>query len=209
MKLRHLAVAFAVTFSGLTAATGASADAASESYVAGNHARLTALLRQPATATRDASVNAELAAIVDYDAMAQRAFGQPCAAAGCTNHWAQLTTAQQAEVRGLMRRLVEKNYKKNLAKTLDYEMTIRRSTDTGNESRVRTQAKSKTQAREAPTSVDYVVSTAAGAQHVVDIITEGSSLTKNYYQQFHELLIDATKGYPTVVKRLTDRINEP
>ena len=40
----------------------------------------------------------------------------------------------------------------------------------------------------------------------VDIVTEGSSLTKNYYDQFHKFLTTPGQGYPHIVKKLNEKI---
>jgi len=41
---------------------------------------------------------------------------------------------------------------------------------------------------------------------VVDIVTEGSSLTKNYYDQFRKKMDDPNEGYPNIVQKLKDKI---
>jgi ABC-type transporter MlaC component len=40
----------------------------------------------------------------------------------------------------------------------------------------------------------------------VDIVTEGSSLTKNYYDQFHRMLTTQGQGYSYLVQKLRDKI---
>ena len=57
--------------------------------------------------------------MVDYDELASRTLGKPCppAVPSCSNHWDKdLTAEQRTEVTGLLRQLVEKNYRKNLNK---------------------------------------------------------------------------------------------
>ena len=41
---------------------------------------------------------------------------------------------------------------------------------------------------------------------VVDIVTEGSSLTKNYYDQFRKKMHNPDEGYPNIVQKLKDKI---
>ena len=41
---------------------------------------------------------------------------------------------------------------------------------------------------------------------VVDIITEGSSLTKNYYDQFRKKMANPAEGYPNIVQKLKEKI---
>ena len=189
----------------------AAADEGAQGFVEKEHQKLTALLRQPASGARDGQVSHELDAMVDYDELARRAFGQPCppAISGCTNHWNELNETQRAEVKGLLKRLVEKNYRKNLIKTLDYDIVFKGSRDLAGDARVRTEAKSKLKPRDPAVQVDYIVQTANGASHVVDIVTEGSSLTKNYYDQFHKMLTNPAQGYAYVVKKLNDKLAKP
>jgi phospholipid transport system substrate-binding protein len=197
-------VAVALTLS----SSSVSADDGAQAFIQAEQAKLSQLLRQPATAARDTQVTRELETMVDYDELARRAFGQPCPPSNpnCTNHWTRLTPQQQTEVRDLLKRLVEKNYKKNLLKTLDYDVTYKGTRDLSGDAKVRTEAKSKVKPRDPAVQVDYVVRKAGGNFRVVDIVTEGSSLTKNYYDQFHKMLTTAGQGYPHVVKKLNEKI---
>jgi phospholipid transport system substrate-binding protein len=186
----------------------ANADAGAPSFVEKEQGKLVSLLKQPSSATRDAQVVGELDTMVDYDQLTQRTFGAPCPKSlqGCTNQWAKLTDAQKTEVSELLKKLVQKSYKKNLMKTLDYEITFKSAVENEGETRVRTLAQSKTNAREAPTTVDYIVIGSAGSYHVVDIVTEGSSLTKNYYTQFDKMLQTPEQGFSHVVKKLREKL---
>lgn len=184
------------------------ADASPQAFVEREQGKLSALLKQPASAAREAQITAELETMVDYQVLAQRSFGEPCpvGVAACANHWKDLTAEQRTEVTDLLKRLVQKNYKKNLTKTVDYDMTYKASVESGGDTKVRTQAKSKLNAREAPISVDYIVNGNGGSYHVVDIVTEGSSVSKNYYNQFHKMLTTPDQGYAYVVKKLKEKL---
>jgi len=183
-------------------------DPGAQSFVEKEHVQITALLRQPASAGRDAQITQTLDGMVDYDELTRRAFGSPCPAAepGCQDHWADLSSQQKTEVTGKLKQLVQKNYKKNLAKTLDYDVTYKGAKDAGTDTRIRTEAKSKLKPRDPAVQVDYVVRQASGAYRVVDIVTEGSFLTKNYYDQFHKMLTDPAKLYPHLVAKLDEKI---
>jgi ABC-type transporter MlaC component len=186
-------------------------DPGAQTFVEKEHTQLTALLRQPASTGRDAQITQTLDTMVDYDELARRAFGAPCPASepGCQNHWTDLTDAQKTEVTLKLKQLVEKNYKKNLSKTLDYDVTYKGSKDAGADTRIRTEAKSKLKPRDPAVQVDYVVRQASGSYRVVDVVTEGSFLTKNYYDQFHKMLTDPTKLYPHLIAKLNDKIAKP
>jgi ABC-type transporter MlaC component len=193
----------AVGFFGATAA----ADDAAQGFVQREHTNLSTLLKQPASASRDSQVDGALARMIDYEELARRAFGQPChpTFAGCINHWDKLSADQRVEVTGLLRKLVERKQRSNIMKTLDYDISYRGFRDLGGESKVRTEAKSKLKPRDPPIQVDYVVCSTS-SHHVCDIVTEGSSLTKNYYDQFNRMLTNPTQGYPHVVKKLNEKI---
>jgi ABC-type transporter MlaC component len=195
--------ACAVALLGATAA----ADDSAQTFVQREHSNLSSLLRQPASPARDSQVDGALARMIDYAELTRRAFGEPChpSLAGCTNHWAKLTPEQRAEVTDLLRRLIEKNQRKNITKTLDYDISYKGFRDSLGESKVRTEAKSKLKPRDPPIQVDYVVC-GGGNPRVCDIVTEGSSLTKNYYDQFNRMLTNPAQGYPHVVKKLNEKI---
>jgi ABC-type transporter MlaC component len=196
---------------GLVMTRDARADDPATTFVRAQHDQLRALLRQPQNPGRDNQLTASLARMVDYDEMTRRAFGQPCPAdlPACKNHWADFTDAQKAEVGGLLRRLVEKNYRKNLGQTLDYDVTYQGASPQSGDTAVHTEATSKSKPRDPAVLVDYVVRGAPGALHVVDIITEGSSLTKSYYDQFHRMLTNPDQGYAYVVRKLNDKLAQP
>jgi ABC-type transporter MlaC component len=210
MRIRTLFHALFLALACLMLAGSASADESAQGFVEKQHGKISALLRQPESAARDNQVTHELDNMVDYEELARRAFGQPCPAAipSCTNHWAELSDAQKTEVTGLLKALVEKNYRKNLIKTLDYDITFKGMKESAGDAKIRTEAKSKLKPRDPPVEVDYVVRGTNGQFHVVDIVTEGSSLTKNYYDQFHKMLTNPAQGYPHIVKKLNDKINK-
>jgi phospholipid transport system substrate-binding protein len=164
------------------------ADAGAEGFVQQQHERIEGLLHQPASPSRDAQVRQALGQFVDFDGLAQRAFGEPCPSSepSCEDLWSSYTGAQRAEVRGLLERLVRKTYENNLLKTLDYDVQYRGSREGAEATRVMTEAKSRANPREPPVRVEYVVTQTAQGLRVVDIVTEGSSLTKNYYDQFRK-----------------------
>jgi phospholipid transport system substrate-binding protein len=191
-----------------TWAAVALADDGAQTFLEAQHQKVSALLRQAASPSRDAQISALLDGMIDYGELARRTFGLPCPTAvpGCTNHWAELTDAQKAEVTGLLQKLVSKNYQKNLVKTLDYDISYKGNQDAGGATRVRTEATSKVNPRDPAIQIDYLIAGKPGSYKVIDIVTEGSSLTKNYYDQFHRMLTTPDQGYAYIVKKLNDKI---
>ncbi len=211
MRIRSLLSAALLALSCTLIAGGASAadvDGA-QKFVEKEHGTLKQLVENNAPSDE---VRRHIDAMVDYDELTRRTLGAPCPAQipSCTNHKSDLTDAQFVEVRDLLRKLVEKNYHKNLNKTRDYDVTYRGGKDQGeNLAKIRTEAKNKSKPRDPAVQVDYVIMESSGKYKVIDIITEGSSMTKNYYDQFHKMLTTADQGYPYLVQKLQKKIATP
>lgn len=207
MSVRHLlAVISAAGFLTLARPAGAADDA--QTFVEQEHHRLDRLLHEAASNARDARLHQALATFVGYDDLTHRAFGDPCPSSepACDNLWNGYDDAQRAELRGLLEQLVRKTYERNLVKTLDYDVVYRGARDASGETRVMTEAKNKLKPREPAVRIDYVVKQTPDGFKVVDIVTEGSSLTKNYYDQFRKKMKDPNEGYPNIVQKLRDKI---
>jgi ABC-type transporter MlaC component len=207
MRFRHLLSAAALAVSCTFLAGGASADVESaKTFVEREHGTLKKLVEQNAPSDE---VRKAIDGMVDYDQLAMRTLGKPCppTVPSCTNHWDELTPEQRTEVTGLLRKLVEKNYHKNLNKTRDYDISYRGAKEQGdNLAKIRTEAKSKAKPRDPAVQVDYVIMGGGPSYKVIDIVTEGSSMTKNYYDQFHRMLTTGGQGYPYLVQKLKDKI---
>jgi ABC-type transporter MlaC component len=206
MRLRHF-LSISAVLGALAFAGQARADDA-QSFIEHEHVKLDQLLHQPPSPAREAEVDQALDGFVDYEELTHRAFGEPCPASipGCEDLWSKYDDKQKAEVRDLLAQLVRKSYRKNLLKTLDYEVTYRGSREAGGDTRVLTEAKSKLKPREPAVRVDYVVKQTAHGYRVVDIVTEGSSLTKNYYEQFRKKMDNPAEGYPNIVQKLREKV---
>jgi phospholipid transport system substrate-binding protein len=161
---------------------------------------LTNLLKQPASPARDAAITKEFDLLVDYAELAKRCF---------RDDWGKLTPVQQAEVTGLIHQLVEKNYRKNLTRTLEYTIKYSGQGAQGTDTRVRTEATNTTNARDT-VQIDYIVAgTGAGPFKIVDIVTEGSSLTQSYFNQFTKMLSTPGQGYPYIVQKINEKLAKP
>jgi ABC-type transporter MlaC component len=206
MRLRNLlsgsAVLATLAFSGHARAEDA------QSFIEHEHNKLGQLLHQPASPAREQEIDQARDGFVDYDELTRRAFGEPCPPAipSCDDLWAKYDDRQKGEVRDLLSQLVRKSYRKNLLRTLDYEVSYRGSREAAGDTRVLTEAKSKLKPREPAVRVDYVVKQTEHGYRVVDIVTEGSSLTKNYYEQFRKKMENPAEGYPNIVQKLRDKV---
>ena len=171
---------------------------------------MTRLLREPPSPAREAKIDGVLGDMVDYDEFARRSFGQPCPRGRpqCVNHWTALTPPQRAEVTPLLQKLVMKTERKNVLKTLDYDVDYKGERASESESTVRMEARNRLAPRDPPLQIDYVVAATGDAWHVVDIVTEGSSRTKNYYDQFDRMLGNPSQGYPYIVQKLKEKLTK-
>ena len=191
----------------VTLAGAARADDA-QSFIQREHAQLEGVLHKPASPARDVEVNQGLDTFVDYDELTRRAFGEPChpTLPSCQDIWATYSDEQKHEVTDLLRQLVRKSYRKNLLKTLDFEITYRGTKDQAGDTRVVTEAQNKLNRHDPPVLVEYIVKQTPNGLRVVDIVTEKSSLTKNYYDQFRKKMNDPAQGYPNIVAKLREKV---
>ncbi len=207
--MRHFLFAISTAFAALAAASpGHAATEDAQGFVEHEHHRVVQLLQEPASPARDAQVQRALVTFVDYDELTHRAFGEPCpsSAPSCDDLWAKYDDGQRTELRSLLEQLVQKTYQRNLLKTLNFDVTFRGSRDVAGDTRVLTEAKDRLKPREPAVRVDYVVKQTPSGPRVVDIITEGSSLTKNYYDQFRKKMANPAEGYPNIVQKLKDKL---
>jgi ABC-type transporter MlaC component len=204
---RPRAFAVCAIFALLGLAASARANDA-QSFVQTKRAELERIARQPVSPERDAELSRALREVIDYDALTRRAFGEPChpSLRGCDDLWATYDADQQREVRDLLEQVVERNYRNELFRTLDFDISYRGQREEGSDMRVVTEARDRSKPREPPVRVDLVLEPMPNGWRVVDIVTEGSSLTRNYYEQFRRIMHEPNEGYRTIVAKLHAKI---
>ena len=206
MRIRTTFAALLLSTACLVSLPAFAGEAEAQSFVEQKHGKIAQLLKQPANATRDGQVDQELGVIIDYEELTRRIFGQCPSGVACVDNWTGLSAAQKTEMTGLFRKLVQRTYRKNLIKTLDYDVSYKGSRATiSNESKIRTEAKSKIKPRDPSVQIDYVVRSDGGGYRIVDIVTEGSSLTTNYREQVSKMLREHDYAY--VAKKIGDKAN--
>lgn len=209
MRFRQFVRAVFFGLSITTLSLAASADVAgAQVFVEREHGQIKKLVERNAPKSE---VTRAIDAMVDYDEIAKRALGKPCPTTlpKCMNHWDELNDAQKKEVTELFRGLVEKKYRENAYKTRDFDVSYRGTKEQGVDiSKVRTAAKNKTKPREPAVQVDYIIKSNGSTHKVIDLVTEGSILSKNYYDQSHKMLTTPGQGYPYFVQKLRDKINK-
>jgi phospholipid transport system substrate-binding protein len=174
----------------ILATTTASADpAGAKEFVMGRHSKIKQLVEDHES---DAKVKAEMEKFVDYDELARRTMGKPCPTTvpKCTNYFDQISKDKQVELTAAIHALLEKNYLKNMKKakrySVEYTAAVEYKGAGGADeglAKVKTVATDTNDPRASTISIAYVIKEEDGKYRAVDLITEGSSMVKNYYDQ--------------------------
>lgn len=161
-----------------------------ESFVKTHQAELVTLLKADSSKSQRDKIHHVFDQILDYDTLARKSLGSAT--------WKKRSEAEREEFSGLLKDLVRQAYERNLRKTLNYQVTFDGEVKDRGKYLVRTTAKSKSDKRQEPVSVDYVVTEASGKLLIIDIVTEGSSLTRGYRSQFKRIL--KKKGWDELIR---------
>ncbi len=209
MRIRQLVAGLTLALACVSVPALAAADTSgAQTFVEREHGNLKKMVE---TNAGNDKIRGAIDAMVDYDEFTRRSLGNPCPPGDskvCQNHWDTLSQPQRDEIKGLLTKLIEKNYRRNLKKTKDYDVTYRGAKEQGeNLAKVRTEAKKKGDARDA-WRVDYVIRSQGDNHKVIDIVTEGSSMTTSYYRQFTKELGKDNAGFPKLVQKLKDKVVE-
>jgi phospholipid transport system substrate-binding protein len=103
-----------------------------------------------------------------------------------------------------LKQLVQRAYKKNLDRTLDYDVTFGEMAQDAQSYVVKSVAQNKKNAREEPISIDYSLHKVGADWKIRDIVTEGSSLVANYQQQFNRII--KKDGFAELMRRMRKRL---
>jgi phospholipid transport system substrate-binding protein len=164
--------------------------AEAENFVKGKHSELTELITKAKSADDQKKLDAAFDAVFDYDGLAKATLAS----------WDERTPSERAEFTSLLKDLVRNAYRRNIKSTLGYEVDYKGEQEADAGKIVRTVAHNKKNAREEPVSIDYVVHQVSGKWLIADIVTEGSSLARNYRSQFRKVI--EKKGFDELLKRM-------
>ncbi|MEO6602099.1 MAG: ABC transporter substrate-binding protein [Polyangiaceae bacterium] len=165
--------------------------AEAENFVKGKHTELTELVSKAKSKEDERKLDAAFDAVFDYEGLAK---------ATLKDSWEQRTPAERADFTAVLKDLVRNSYRRNIKKTLGYEVDYKGEQDGEAGKVVHTVAHNKSNAREEPVSIDYVVHQVDGKWQIYDIVTEGSSLIRNYRNQFRKVI--EKKGFDELIKRM-------
>lgn len=171
--------------------------AEAESFVKTKQTELITLLKQSKNPKSDPKIEAVCDQILDYVTMAKDSLGE---------QWGERTDAERKEFQSLLKQLVQRAYRKNLSKTLNYELSYVGEEKNKDGTLVKTIAKDLSNAREAPVTIDFKVHKADNQLKIRDIVTEGSSLTLSYRNQFARII--KKKGFDELLRRMKGRLEK-
>lgn len=164
-------------------------------FVKSRQTELTTLLKKGNSAENQKKIETVFDAILDYDALAQGSL---------RGNWDDRTQAERKEFQDVLKQLVQRAYRRNLDRTLDYNVSFEGTQQQAGDSVVNTVAQNRKNAREEPISIDYNVHKVGGAWRIDDIVTEGSSLVANYQQQFNRII--KKDGFAELMRRMKKRL---
>jgi phospholipid transport system substrate-binding protein len=167
-------------------------DDTAQTFMKARQTELSALVKKHETQQK---IGAVFDAILDYGTLAQGSL---------KDHWAERTDAERKDFSDVLKQLVQRAYRRNLDRTADYDVRFDGEDKQADGFIVKTVAQSRTNAREEPISIDYLVHRVDGAWRIEDIITEGSSLVNNYHQQFNRII--KKDGFPELMKRMRKKL---
>ncbi len=183
----------------LALSTAAFADPAAQSWVKAQRSELVAALQKGGNAKTDKKVEGIVDRMLDYQTLAQDSLGR---------EWKKRTPAEHKQFSDLLTRLVRRAYRNNLDKTLiDYDVTYTQIETSKKGVKVYTVAKNRKNKREEPTQIDYLVHQVNGKWQIRDVVTEGSSMVRNYRRQFKKII--KKHGFDELLKRMQKKIDEP
>jgi phospholipid transport system substrate-binding protein len=190
------AIRWATFLSLLLLSMGALAKPTAEGFIKAKQGELSTLIRSD-SASSQKKVSAIFDEILDYDALAKESLSK---------HWDGRSEEERAEFTEILKTLVQRAYRRNLKRTADYDVTFEGHEAVAKGHLVQTVARSRTDKREDPISIDYVLHEVKSSWRIIDIITEGSSLVTNYRRQFGRII--GKKGFPELIKRMRRKLNE-
>jgi phospholipid transport system substrate-binding protein len=181
----------------LTEAGSALAGPATEA-VKGTQSALFGLIQQGAPGAQP-KIDALVDDMIDYDALAKASLGA---------QWAPRSKAEQDQFTDLLKQLTRRSYQRSLKQIVGYNVQYLSEVPVvGGGLLVNSQAVSKTDPRAAQVEIGFSVENRGGKWKVVDILTDGDSLTVSYRGQFGKII--AKDGFPAVIQKMKDKLASP
>ncbi|HHH27264.1 MAG TPA: ABC transporter substrate-binding protein [Polyangiaceae bacterium] len=192
--MKKLVTALALSVASLLIASGVWAGEATQ-VVKDNQARMFAIIAKPKSAAQQKQLREMFDRFLEYDTFAERSMGKK---------WKTLDAAQKKEFTDLLTQLIRNNYKRNLTKLLDFDIRYEAEQAKKDGVLVNSVATHKKDKREPPFELDFLMAKRGGKMKIIDIITEGASMTKTYRAQFLRIL--RKDGYDKLIQKMKDKL---
>jgi len=153
----------------------------------------------PADQKRKSEIKAMAAGLFDYKELVKRAMA---------DHWTTITPVQQDDLVATLKELIERKYVQQLKSNVDYKIKYGAEKVTGGDASVMTTLKVNTKGKSTDAEVEYKMHELGGQWLVWDVITDETSLMRNYKGQF-DRIIRNEGGYKELIKRMKDKLKEP
>lgn len=167
-----------------------------ESFMKDRQTELMALVKTNAGSNNAKKIETVFDSILDYEALAKGSL---------RDQWDTRSDAERREFQDVLKQLVQRAYRKNLDHTASYDVRFDGESKEADTFIVRTVAQSRTNAREEPFSIDYVIHRDGPSYRIKDIITEGSSMVGNYHQQFSRII--KKEGFGELMRRMKSKLS--
>jgi phospholipid transport system substrate-binding protein len=172
------------------AATGAATD-----FLRAKHEIVIGLLKQPKSTDRDHKIDNELSALIDYEEIAKASLGP--------TEWDKRTDAERSKFMGLLKQILQDNYRKNLNQTLDFDISYTDETAAGSDFKVTTEAKNTKAPRDPVVTVQYLLRKRNGSYIIVDVLPEGSSQAKQFNKDFTKII--KNDGWDKLMEKMSEK----
>lgn len=198
----HVLLACACLFALPVGASAQEPSGAASRFLEGKHDQAARLLRRPARSEaertrRNAQLDAILSDLLAYRSVSEQALG---------THWRERSEAERDEFVSLLEELVERSYKRSLERTLDYQIRWGAETTRGDVVVVTTTARSRRNRRAPEVEIVYHLTRSGDRWVVVDVVTDGVSMVRNYRNQFARIL--RREGWDGLISRMRGRLAE-
>lgn len=167
-----------------------------QTFLEQKQAAVARLLSQRASARRTRALNEVLNGLLDYQELSRRAL---------RNHWEGLSAEQREQFSTTLEALVRRQYESSLQRTANYAVTYDGADARRDEVTVRTMARSQSNRREPPVSIDYRMHQVNGEWRVFDVLTDGVSMVENYRAQFDRII--ERDGFDALMTRMRERLD--
>ncbi|MEZ4437893.1 MAG: ABC transporter substrate-binding protein [Polyangiaceae bacterium] len=184
-----LALALAISFSA-NAMAGQATD-----VVKANQQKLFTVIAKPKSKAQQDELRKMFDEYLAYDVFAQRSLG---------DEWGKLDAAQKEKFQDLLTQIIRNNYKRNLKKLLDFDISYQAEESKSDGTLVNSIAKHKTDDREPPFELDFLMKSVDGKMKIIDIIPEDASMTKTYKAQFLRIL--RKDGFDKLIQKMEDKL---